>query len=151
MNTFDSGAAEHPPREEHRFGQHTATIQDDTALLVFVGDESLEEAREIGGLLDRSMSAHPRFYVIVDVRRIGNVPSDTRKAWIVWFKTHNPEAVIVVGAGIAIRSFVKLVAAATRVLTGKEPRFVLVGSEDEARAWLNAYKQRAPARAEGWL
>jgi hypothetical protein len=151
MNTVDSGAAEHPPREEHRIGQHTATIQEDTALLVFVGDESLEEAREIAGLLGRSMSAHPRFYVIVDVRRIGNVPSETRKVWVVWFKTHNPEAVIVVGAGIAIRSFVKLVAAATRVLTGKEPRFILVGSEDEARAWLNAYKQRAPARAEGWF
>jgi hypothetical protein len=41
--------------------------------------------------------------------------------------------------------FVKLLIAATRVLLGQEPRFVLVGSEDEARAWVKSHRERARA------
>jgi hypothetical protein len=126
----------------HNVGQHTAIIEGDTAFVDFVGDESLDEAKQVGDILAGYLAELPRFYVICDVRRIGNVPSDTRKAWIVWFKAHNPEAIVVIGAGITIRTLVKLIVAATRVLTGKEPRFILVGSEDEARTWVSGYKQR---------
>ncbi|HZF47761.1 MAG TPA: STAS/SEC14 domain-containing protein [Polyangiaceae bacterium] len=138
-------AAGRPAREQHRVGQHTATIEDDTAFVDFVGDESPEEARQLGDLLAGYLAKSPRFYVICDVRRIGDVPSETRKAWVVWFKNQSPEAVVLIGAGIAIRMFVKLLIAATRVLLGQEPRFVLVGSEDEARAWVKSHRERARA------
>ncbi|MCK6587259.1 MAG: hypothetical protein HUU21_37095 [Polyangiaceae bacterium] len=145
MSTSPSIDADRSARDEHRVGQHTVVIQGDLAFVDFIGDESPEEAREIGDLLVGYLVARPRFYVICDVRRIGNVPSETRKTWIRWFKTHSPNAIVLIGAGIGIHTLVKLIIAATRVLTGKEPRFVLVGSEDEARAWVERHRQQNKA------
>ena len=142
MNTLQTELAKGPTRDVHHVGQHTATIEGDTAFVDFVGDESAEEATRIADILAGYLAVHPRFYVMCDVRRIGDVPGETRKAWISWFKAHNPEAIILIQPGITVRTIAKLIIAATRVLTGKEPRFVVVSSEDEARSWLRDYKQR---------
>lgn len=129
-------------REEYRFGMHTVSVDGDVAFARFIGDESPEEATEIAKLLEGYMARLPRLYVMCDVHEMGEVSSGTRRAWILWFKSHNPEAVVITGAGIGIRTVVKLIVGATRVFTGKEPRFVLVGTENEGRAWIEDYKRR---------
>jgi hypothetical protein len=143
MSTLQNEGAKSPAHDVHRVGQHTATIDGDTAFVDFVGDESAEEATRIADILAGYLAVHQRFYVICDVRRIGDVPGATRKAWLGWFKAHSPEAIILIQPGITVRTIAKLIMAATRVLTGREPRFVVVSSEDEGRAWLRDYKLRA--------
>jgi hypothetical protein len=129
--------------EAHHIGKHTVESEGDFVVARFFGDESPEEGAVIADILTRYLRAQPRLYVLVDVSKVGDIPGETRKLWLHWFNKHVPEAVVVLGAGIAVRTIAKMAAASTRVLFGREPRFVFVESEDEGRAWVDEHRTRS--------
>lgn len=129
--------------EAHHIGKHTVESEGDFVVARFFGDESPEEGAVIADILTRYLHAQPRLYVLVDVSKVGDIPGETRKLWLHWFNKYSPEAVVVLGAGIAVRTIAKMASASTRVLFGREPRFVFVESEDEGRTWVDQHRTRS--------
>lgn len=121
---------------------HTVKADLDKRVMVYKynGNFLPEQAREIVRFSNKILEQHPGFYAICDVGGLKQVPAETRKFLIAWFKEQRFPAIVCFGASLSVRTIVTLITSAARLLSGDIPRYVFVNSEAEAYAWIEGQR-----------
>ena len=124
--------------QSFKIDSHEVIADVDRKVIVYryQGNFLPEQAREIISFSNDIIDRNPGLYAICDVGNLKQVPPETRKQLITWFKEQRFPAIVCFGAGLSVRTFVTLITSAARMLSGNIPRYVFVHSEAEAYRWV---------------
>ena len=127
----------------HRLGTHLLHVEGDFMSLEWNGEFHLEDLRGFLLLAEQILREHGWLFVLVDSSGAGRLQPDARKYVVTW---RAPEGTTICaaffGASFTVRVIVNTVAAATRLLSGRQPMpFHFAGTEQAALGWLDAQRQ----------
>lgn len=130
-------------------GEHRTWIEGDVMRVIRDGPVNLAEMQELHRLLDHWHLERGVNYLLMDIRGMPPPEPEVRK-WMAQPKNAAPiRAVIAVGASPAVRAISTLMRKAME-LVGHRARtpFLMMKSDEEALAWIENDRGRAPRHVE---
>ncbi|MFP2931321.1 STAS/SEC14 domain-containing protein [Pyxidicoccus sp. 3LG] len=129
------------------FGPHKAWFEaPDTLRVVVVGDFDVKLKDEVDALARELQALHPALYLVSDMRQSTGFTPEVRRS-----VGENPDqspfaGMVIFGASFAVRTMANMMARASTLLgrPGTRP-FIMVDTEDEARAWVAALRSKRAA------
>lgn len=106
------------------------------------GPFTLEHLIEFFPLLERILVEHGRCFTISDLRKPVSFPVETRRRAIEWNKSHTVTGTVMFGTSATARVTLTLMMRAAALVTKRPIPFEAVKTEEEARAWVAARRQK---------
>jgi hypothetical protein len=123
---------------EEEIGKHRIRIEPpDLFVVTHDGDISFQEAAAIMHRLEAFTAGKDRVFLLLDVRRAGNMPPEARKGIVGTMGRLPVGGVAIFGATFSIRVAATLMAKAASLLHPSAPAASFFASEADARAWLD--------------
>lgn len=125
---------------EHRIGPHRLVVEDDVA---FSYSNQPVTATEMQQLLDLCASVRDtwgRLYVVTIMGPGFDMTPDARKLASEWGRKHEMTLNVVVGASLAMRTILGLIARAHRLLGGRPDEVKFAMTEADARSLIAKHK-----------
>jgi len=117
----------------------------DTVFVAIIGDISPAESDRLTGEIRRLTLDKPRAFLLSDVRRVGEVGTETRNRWIDAMKSVDICGTAIFGASFYIRVIATLGHKIGKVLHGRDNNpYFFCDTEAQARAWIEERRATTP-------
>jgi hypothetical protein len=127
---------------EYQIGPHRVVVEDDVVLSYANHAVTAVEMRRILDICASVFAKCGRLYVVTLMGPDFDMPPDARKLASAWGRQHQMYSIIV-GASLAMRTLVNLIARAHKLLGGKD-QVVFADSEAAARSVIAKHKANLP-------
>ena len=101
-----------------------------------------EAATLIVELYQQMIKERGRYFLLADMSETGEVPPALRRQVVVGTRAHPPVAAAFYGGSLATRAMNALLMSALNLLSGRRLNLASFSSEEQARQWLAAERQR---------
>lgn len=128
-----------------QIGKHIGHIEDDILFLELGGDLTPEEARTYLQLAEGLVERYGCFYIVDNIANFGAAPPEVRRMVADWLAKHSCAGAALVGGSITARTVALLVLGIMRMLGKQSFPVEFVKTEQDARAWIAARRQRRAA------
>lgn len=127
---------------------HTLHFEDDLTVVQFNGDLTLSDAEQLCEIYEQALQRLGYLLLLVDIDGAAGASSEARRKLVLWAQPHGSAiSAGVYGGSILVRSFMKLMNGAVRLLSGKQSSLEFFGSEAEARRFLMIERARLQPQA----
>jgi hypothetical protein len=127
--------------ETHQIKCNTVYVDGDLIHTVSGGETTLDMVEEFFKLVDRVLGEKGRVFLLTDASKSIAITSDARRFIAEWSKTKQLTAVANVVTSPVTRAALTLATRAMSLLGQPTPRTLFVGSEAEARRWLDEQRE----------
>jgi hypothetical protein len=125
-----------------QIGPHIIEVEGDIVIARPDGPFKLEQIIQFFPLLEKVLSEHGRCFTISDLRKPVSFPAETRRSAIEWSKNHVVAGSVMFGTSMTARVTLTLMIRATALLTRRPAPLEAVSTEEEARAWVAARREK---------
>lgn len=127
---------------EYQVGGTEVRIEGDLLFVRTRGELVAEAATQIIATYQQLIKEQGRYFMLADMSEAGSVPPALRRQLIVGTRAYPPQAAAFYGGSIATRAMNALLISALNLLSGQRHNLASFHSEDQARSWLTAERQR---------
>jgi hypothetical protein len=125
-----------------KIGPHIIEVEGDTVIGRPDGPFKLEHLIEFFPLVEKVLADYGRCFTISDLRKPMSFPAETRRCAIEWSKNHVVAGSVMFGTSMTARVTLTLMMRATSLLTRRPAPLEAVATEEEARAWVAARREK---------
>jgi hypothetical protein len=117
-------------------GNHSVHSDGNLLIVEFIGQLEMPEFVQIRALGDRLISRYGGIYFLAHVQHAQGITPEVRRAIVSWFKSRQVHGIVNINAATPIRALITLLTTGARLLLGVATPMVILGTEQEARAWV---------------
>lgn len=141
-DTKPEPAPEAAPGTVTRVGLHTVYIEECMVHNRFVGDVSRDDMAAVLEVAAQVLKRDGAVFTLNDVRGIRNIAPAARRYAAGWMNGRRFDGAAVYGANLATRTVVTLLLRAINLLRPVPFESFFCATEQEARGWINAQRQK---------
>lgn len=122
---------------------HTVRFEGDFTVVTLLGQLTVPDAELLSAAYDQELQRHRYLLLLVDLAGSSGASSEARRTLVMWAKPHGTViSAAAYGGSVFVRSFMKLMNGAVRMLSGKQPALEFFSTEAEARHFLTKERER---------
>jgi hypothetical protein len=129
---------DHPTQ---KMGASELRSEDNVIFMTWNGELDIEHTRELLLCIEHVESMHEHVFIIVDARAAKKMHPNARKLAITWKLPRELAGVVVFGASMTSSILLNVLTKALRLVQGIMTPVELVGTEEAARAWVDAQQR----------
>lgn len=130
-----------------KIGRHEMRLEPpDIVYVCVVGDVSEDETVALLTRSDQWAAERDHQFWLVDVRQLGHIQPGARRRAASWPLSASHWGTVAFGVGFTQQLLARMLFSAAKFLRGEHETVMLLSTQEEARAWIAAERQRRQAR-----